>query len=373
MHIVMIAARYLPFMGGIETHIDEVGRRMVRRGHRVTVLTTDPKGTLPAHEDVCGMQVIRKKAWPAERDYYFAPGIVRALLGLTPDIVHVQGYHTLTAPIGMLSARVKRSPYVVTFHSGGHSSAVRNACRGVQRAMLRPLIAGASHLIGVSKFEAQFFSASLSIPSSRFTVVPNGAELPSLQTTLPPPPSESRDRTILSVGRLERYKGHHRVIEAFPHLLRQHPDARLRIVGSGPYEPELRAAAARSGVSDRIAIGGIPPSQRDEMRRIMADASLVTLFSDYEAHPVAVLEALSLKRPVLVSDTSGFRELAEEGLVRAIPHGSAPQTLADAMAAQMTRPVRRSDVKLPTWDDCTTRLLDIYDRVIWNGSGHVDN
>ncbi|MFN8528578.1 MAG: hypothetical protein U0670_08200 [Anaerolineae bacterium] len=40
------------------------------------------------------------------------------------------------------------------------------------------------------------------------------------------------------------------------------------------------------------------------MSRLLARASLVVLFSEYEAHPVAVMEALSLRRPVLVADTS---------------------------------------------------------------------
>ena len=42
--IVMVAARYLPFVGGIETHIHEVGARMAAFGHQITVLTTDPTG-----------------------------------------------------------------------------------------------------------------------------------------------------------------------------------------------------------------------------------------------------------------------------------------------------------------------------------------
>jgi len=44
---------------------------------------------------------------------------------------------------------------------------------------------------------------------------------------------------IVSGGRLERYKGHHRAIAALPELIRRVPDARLYVVGTGPYEGEF--------------------------------------------------------------------------------------------------------------------------------------
>src|SRR5262245_60266474 len=139
MRILMVAARCHPFMGGIETHIHEVGPRLVARGHVVDVLTTDPSGELPAEEYVRGMRVQRVRAWPRERDLYVAPGIYAAIRRGVWDLVHFQGYNTFVAPIGMLAAIRGGLPFVLTFHSGGHSSRLRNAMRGAQQAMLRPL------------------------------------------------------------------------------------------------------------------------------------------------------------------------------------------------------------------------------------------
>ena len=115
---------------------------------------------------------------------------------------------------------------------------------------------------------------------------------------------------ILSVGRLERYKGHHRVIEAFPLVLRSIPGARLRIVGVGTYEDELRRRAAATGLNGKIEIGAIDPVDREGMARAVAGASAVALISEYEANPLAVMEALALERRVLVADTSGLSEIA---------------------------------------------------------------
>ncbi|MFN8528579.1 MAG: glycosyltransferase family 4 protein [Anaerolineae bacterium] len=250
----MVSARYYPFTGGTETHVYEVARRLAADGQSVTILTTDPEGTLPHQETAAGVQICRVRAYPRQRDYYFAPGILPTVIRGGWDVVHIQGYHTFVAPLAMLAAWISRTPYVVTFHSGGHSSAARNRMRSFQRRLLSPLLKHADQLIGVSEFEADFFAQSLGIDRSRFIVVPNGSHLPPLEEPITP----DEEPLIVSSGRLERYKGHHHVIAALAELLKIRPDVRLRIVGTGPYEPELQTLIDTLGVRDHVEIGAIP-------------------------------------------------------------------------------------------------------------------
>ena len=359
LRVLMVAARYFPFSGGIETHVHEVGSRLAQQGDDVTVLTADPRGTLPPEEQVAGMRVIRTRARPSGTDWCLAPGIYRHLTdpATRPDVVHVQGYHTFSAPLGMLGALRARLPFILTFHSGGHSSGMRRAIRARQAAMLAPLARRAALLIGVSRFEAEHFSTLMGIPRERFAVVPNGAGLPATVTK----PSVEGGPLIISLGRLERYKGHHRALEAFVQLRIALPDARLRILGSGPYEGELRRMVSRFGLEACVEIGAIPAADRAAMAETIAAASLVVLLSDYEAHPIAVVEALSLGRRVLTTDTSGFRELAEAGLVRAVPLDAAPKLVAEAMAAEIARgDTAASPVALSDWDECAGRHASLY-------------
>ncbi len=167
-------------MGGIETHVYEVGKRLAAAGVAVTVLTTNPGGRLPAREEIDRVQIRRARAWPANRDYYFAPEIARVITRESWDIVHCQGIHTLVAPLAMFAAVRARIPFVLTFHTGGHSSRMRNAIRGIQWATLRPLLARAKTLIGVSTFEAEYFRRTLHLPADRFVVIRNGGQLPQL-------------------------------------------------------------------------------------------------------------------------------------------------------------------------------------------------
>lgn len=360
LRVLMVAVRYYPHMGGVETHVYEVARRLAKLGVEVTVLTADPAHELPADEYVEGVHVLRVGSWPAKRDFGISPRLYSIIQRKEWDVIHCQGYHTLFPPLAMLAAGRAKIPYVVSFHSGGHSSKLRNAVRGIQWETLRPLFARAERLVAVSQFEAGFFQNRLRLPAAKFVTVPNGSQLPQVATQ---DEAESGTTTIISIGRLERYKGHHRAIAAFPRVLEQYPEARLRVLGAGPYEADLRQMAQQLNLTERVEIGPIPPDDRQGMAKALSKAALVTLFSEYEAHPIAVMEALSLRRPVLVANTSGLRELAERGLVRAVPLESTDEDVAKAMISQLAQPLIPASIELPTWEDCTANLLDLYQSI----------
>jgi glycosyltransferase involved in cell wall biosynthesis len=338
-----------------------VARRLVAAGNSVTILTTNPEARQTQVEQAQGLQVIRVPAWPRNTDYYFAPAMYGIIRRGAWDIVHCQGYHTMVAPIAMLAAWRARIPYVVTFHSGGHSSWLRNAMRPLQRAALAPLLARASGLVGVSAWEADFFRTHLGLPRERFAVIPNGAYLPRAQHAAA---AAEEENLIVSVGRLERYKGHHQVIGALPAVLRECPSTRLRIVGTGPYESTLRQLADDLGVGDRVTIGGITASDREGMASLLMRASLVILLSNYESQSVSAMEALALGRPVLVADNTALHELAASGLARATAAGSTPEAVAAAILGQLRQPLFPENAELPSWDTCAEEVLQLYHRTL---------
>ena len=364
LRVLLVAARYFPSMGGLETHIYEVGRRLAQAGVEVTVLATDVSGRLPAVEESEGIRIRRVRAWPSNKDYYFAPGIYRVITRGRWDLVHCQGYHNLVPPLAMLPAWRASIPFVLTFHSGGDVSRLRKALRGLHWTMLRPLLSRARKLIAVSEFEAGFFRERLRLPAERFVVIPNGAYLPEVMEPPGGTTGEVEDAPlIVSVGRLERYKGHQRVIAAVPKLLELVPDVRVRIVGVGPYASTLQKLARRLGIAEHVKIQAVPPGDRGGMAAVLARADLVTLLSEYESQGIAVMEALTLGRPVLVAGTSALQELAERGLARAIPLESTPEEVAAAVASQLRHQRLAQNVALPTWDACAASLLALYQAI----------
>lgn len=357
LRILYVSAEYLPHTGGTEVHTHEVARRLVEAGHEATVLTTNRGGELPATEQIDGVRVRRVPRWLGSNDYYIAPAIYSAVRAARPSVVHCQGCHTLVAPLAMLAARRAGIPYVVTFHSGGHSSVLRSRLRPLQWRLQRPLFAGASRLVGVSAFEANLFERILDLPTERFAVVPNGVDFPreAEEEEVARDPDQ-----IVSVGRLERYKGHQHVLHALPEVLAKRPSARLLVLGAGPYKHELQALVRGIGLEDRVSFRAIPATARADLACLLRRSSVVVSMSEYEAHSISVIEAAHLGCALVVADATGLHELVEAGLARGVDPSAGRDELAAAILEQLEDPLVSPRMVLPTWQDCSDRLLEIY-------------
>jgi glycogen synthase len=342
--------------GGVERHVLETSRRIAATGNEVAVLCADPgQGGGISIRD--GVSIRSVRAWPAQRDWLFAPGIWREMTAGRWDIVHIQSYHTFVAPIGMTRALTLRVPYCVTFHGGGHSSALRRQVRPVQYLALRPLLARAAKLIAVARFEIDLYSRVLHLSPDRFIHIPNGTD----RSELAPVPTEAATGDLIAtIGRLERYKGHQRVIDALPDVIRMRPNARLLVVGEGPYRDQLARHAAALGVADRVQFTSVPAGDRRAMSELLGRVAIVVLMSEFETHPLVGLEAAAAQKRLLVADHAGLHELVLDGLARGVALDCAPAVLAAAIVEELAKPPPADPPQLTSWDECAERLLALY-------------
>ncbi|HET9154669.1 MAG TPA: glycosyltransferase [Solirubrobacterales bacterium] len=368
--VLMVTPRSPLEQGGVERHVLEVSTRMAAAGARVEVICTDPDADRAAEQIHEGVRIRTLRAWPRGRDWYLAPGIWRAMGQRQWDLVHVQSYHTLVAPLAMLRAVTLRVPYVVTFHGGGHSLEHRNRARGLQMRLLRPLLRRAVRLVAIARFEIERYGALLGVPAERFAFIPNGTDLDFSDRDVVG--GEPAVPTLASIGRLERYKGHHRVLEAFPLVLEQRPEARLLIVGEGPYEGELRHRVEELGLGESVAVTSVPAGDPLGMAALLGRVSLVVLMSEFESHPLVALEAAAARRRLLVADAGGLSELAEDGFGRAIPLGSSPEQIAAAALEELGKPAPQSSPDLTSWDECAAALLDLYGSLLKSDGPDAD-
>jgi glycosyltransferase involved in cell wall biosynthesis len=262
----------------------------------------------------------------------------------------------------MLAARRYHIPYVVTLHTGGTSSKARRLFRDVQWRALAPLLAQACGIIAVSEFEARMIARVSRISREQISVIPNGVDIEPLSQ-----PKRVGPPIIVSSGRLERYKGHQHAIEALSILRRKYPEAELVILGEGPYKEELVRRAQMNGVQHAVTIKAIPLSDRRAMTAELDRASVVVLLSEYESQGIAVLEALALGKPVLVTDTSALREFGEKGMARMVPVGATPSVIAKAIGDQIEHPIEFEGPSLMTWDDVSEEVGNLYRRVFSRG------
>ena len=359
--VLMVTARFLPRIGGTELHTYELARRLVARGVDITVLTTDVDAGVLQSESEFGFRVVRVKAWPRRRDWYLAPGITSVIGSGEWDIVHVQGIHTLVLPMTLAALSRTDVPYIITLHSGGSSSIIRQRSRPVFWRLIARWIRAAERIIAVSEFERETFSGLLRLPQSKVVVIPSGADLPrssERENTDGLQREDTAGPLIVSVGRLERYKGHDRILRALPAIADAFPNVRLLIVGSGPYERRLQQIARDLRVTSRVEIRAIPVGSREELNAVLDKAALVVALSAYESQGLAAMEAAARDRSVLVADSSALHELIERGLARGVGL-DATENLAAAVIQQLRNPHRPAG-KIPTWEECAADVHALY-------------
>ncbi|MGB8407794.1 MAG: glycosyltransferase family 4 protein [Mycobacterium sp.] len=364
LRIAMVSALALPEMGGIETHVHEVSSRLAAGGADVTVLTTDRSGALPADEECSGYRVRRWCAYPRSADYCLAPGLTRHLMSERYDVVHVQGIRTLLAPTALAAAQRAGTPSVLTLHTGGSRSALRQSLRPVQFRLWSPVLRRTTALVAVCEYERQKIAALLGVGEGSIRLIRNGCDPLPIDDAAP---KSDGSPLLVSAGRLERFKGHHRIMRAMPAILAQKPAARLVVAGSGPYEKSLRKLAVRLGVAERVSICSFGPDRRGSLGRLFADADLFCLLSECEAHPVAVMEAVGAGTKALVADTSGLSELGRAGIVTTIALSASDEEVA-AAALNLAAAPRKVPPSIPSWDSCTDELQRLYHEVVACGS-----
>ncbi|HET8679697.1 MAG TPA: glycosyltransferase [bacterium] len=133
---------------------------------------------------------------------------------------------------------------------------------------------------------------------------------------------------IVTVGNLTPKKGHTHLLAAAVKVAARHPAARFLIVGQGPQADALRVEAGRLGLNGRLVFAGFRP----DAVRLVAASDIFVLSSIFEGLPVALLEAMALGKPSVVTRVGGIPEATDEASSLLVP-AEDPQALAEAVGA----------------------------------------
>ena len=137
-------------------------------------------------------------------------------------------------------------------------------------------------------------------------------------------------RLLLNVKRLHPLAGQRYLIEAMNEIIREHPDTRLVICGTGHLLEELKGIARSAGVERHVTFAGLVDNAM--VARYCAAADLFVLPSLLEALPTVAVEALASGTPVISSDNPGGLELNDAfGPDVAIVPREQPMALAGAI------------------------------------------
>jgi len=215
-------------------------------------------------------------------------------------------------------------------------------------------------VIGGADFERDFFVRRMSLDPGRALTITNGVSDEFCRVERG---TDTKSGLLATIGRLEHYKGHHLVIEALPEVRRRVPGARLRIIGDGPYESELRTRAEELDVSDAVEFVKVPYGNRRLLAEMMAEADVIAILSSYESQGIAGMEAVATGARVVVAEGSALTELRRFDGVSLVSRTD-PGQVVDALVTQLRLPRLTTRPVVPSWDDTTTEVEAVYTDVV---------
>ncbi len=337
---------FLPRLGGIETHVDDLVRHQRSRGLDAEVLTpTESAGADP--------EWVRRLPAGAAR---------RAVSEY--DVVHV--HVSMLSPYGIGVARAAMAagvPTLVTVHSmwAGAGGLLRLAAvAGLRRW---PVVWSA-----VSGAAAETFRRSL--PGGDVAVLPNAIDVESWRRPGPATVPGGVDGPIIlvSVMRLMPRKRPVQLVRIVEQVRALAPgrDVRLLVVGDGPLRGRLERYLRRRGLTDVVRVTGRIP--RREVLDHLLSASVYVAPAPRESFGLAALEARCAGLPVVAHRSSGVGEFVRDRVDGVLVSDDTEMAVAladlvldDALRERIAEHNRRV-APACDWSDALTRTEDLYRR-----------
>lgn len=359
MNFLQIVPHYVPAysFGGPLRVAYNLSCALVRAGHTVTVCTTNLQsktevldvpldhpmeidGTTVYYEDVVLL-----------RHWGFSPGLYQRVNKemANADIVLVHAHYQFANWAGAYIARKHKKPYVIFAHSSLHYQAIRHKNRWLKRLYLLLLEHQNLRLAKFIVFNAEE-EREQSLFSKQGQIIPSGVDEKEFYAT----PDDDlfymhypslREKTIfLFLGRLDiQQKGLDLLIPAFAQAIAQNPQ--IHLVLAGPSEQQsiskLHDLVSTYKLSENITFTGLVVG--DLKKSALQAADVFVLPSRFEGLSIALLEALHIGLPVLVTDRVGLHRTIHQ-LQAGIVVSLDVQSIANALLT-LSHPLVRSSMR----------------------------
>jgi 1,2-diacylglycerol 3-alpha-glucosyltransferase len=383
MHIIQVTPRFPPAIGGVEEHVYQISLELLKRGHNVTVITSnevDGKIYPLQMEVMQGIHVYRLPLFMPKllRELWFIPDIRRVFRRPRGDVVHAHGYRCLSSCIAVYLAHSKHIPTVLTPHGIYPPRSFINALLKsiFDRTLGRLLLSFSDRIIALSEHNVRLI-LQIGASTKNIVIVPNGVnidEYVKLQRNKKNLDELGSDGPVLLyIGRIDWNKRLEKVVESMPLILKEFPSAKFVIVGPdyAKYTNQLLDLARKLKVEHSLVITGKVP--RKKLLEFYSMANVFLLPSSYEGFGLSMLEAISGKIPVIASPSGGPGDILTHGVDALLLEELTPEEIFKSVYAVLTDQELRETLvknafevvkKKYTWKSVVDELELIYKQLI---------
>jgi len=331
MNIVHIINRFLPNIGGAELYVYNLSKKLVKLGHRVTVITTTStkfRGAetrlLPKREVIDGIEVIRARAYLSGPGLVFAPLLSRLILDSDADIYNVHGFlSNISVEASIITKSFKGKPIVLTVHDITIAENLRlyYPLWKLYFNSLGELLCKVADVIVAQNPQDASLLRSLVKDGDKVHIVPNGIDLNLFNkskisfTDLEEFKKKfgvENKHVLLFVGRIERRKRIDLLLFALKLIVNEFGDnVALLVVGPDQGEKEnLLKLARQLGLEKNVIFTG----QLDvhDLLKAYAIADIFVSLSAQEAFGLSILEALAMEVPVIAHRWKGISYICKD-------------------------------------------------------------
>jgi len=323
MRILQVIPYFAPKWGGDVNVCYSLSKELNKRGHDVTIITTDFGYSADYARSLENVEVVPFRRVANLGRFLYSPDMKAWLKSNVSDydIVHLHSFRSYQNNLASKYATEFNIPYVVQPH-GSLPRIVQK--KGLKRlydiAWGNKILQNAEGIIALTSMEAEQ-AIMMGVKESKIHIVANGIDL--LQFEDIPPQGKfralynipSNRHVILYLGRLHPIKGVDLLIRAFAIVSKKRDDCILVVVGPDDGSlSELKALAEELQLCNKVLFTG--PLYDEDKAAVYRDSDIYVLPSHYEAFPMTVLEAWAFKKPVIVTENCGIKDLVQgSGLV----------------------------------------------------------
>ena len=221
------------------------------------------------------------------------------LLSKDARAFHCHGF--VSAIMGCFLSAVTGKPFICTEQSIKLRNPVLRRVAGVAYRK-------AAACIGSSRAVEEEFKK---MGVKKITVIPNGVDLEKFTNVGGPTPHIDSPFVILSVGRLEKVKGHKYLVEAFAGIKKEIPNARLILAGDGSERGNLEKQADELGIGGAIEFAG--EILHSELPRWYHGADVFVMPSLSEGFGITAIEAMAAGVAIVATRAGSLPEIVRDG------------------------------------------------------------